>query len=220
MEVSLVSNSSNSFMSYIKDIHLYLFMMTIIVIILFTLYICINTKIRVLNEKNQNLNLLLDGYKCNIEAISSENFQLKKKFGTRILDLTKYSNEMINELLDSSDTQKNNLVRLQELTKKLNDDIILLQNEDFTIIEKMNKINLKIDQLYKIVIHYLITHGLTDYPLNYLTEDSIRLIMQKYDIDVNILCNYDFVMNNYEFTWNYLPNAVPKMRNILCGSLK
>jgi hypothetical protein len=155
-----------------------------------------------------------------MDALSSENFKLKNKVGTRILDITKHSNEMINELLDSSETQKNNLVRLQELTKKLNDDIILLQNEDVTIIEKMNKINLKTDQLYKIVIHYLITHGLTDYPLNYLTEDSIRLMMQKYDIDVNILCNYDFVMNNYEFTWNYLPNAVPKMRNILCGSLK
>lgn len=214
MDSSLVIESTYPWISRINEIHLYLFILTIVIIMLASLYVYMNSKINSLENKIQNIDYLLDFHKSNIDVLFSENIQQKIKIATRIRELTKYTNEMINQLLDSNENNKNNYKHLFELIEELKNDIKLLQNEQIDIyetaklkneytgiIEKMSKINLKTDQLYKMVVNVLsftqpstpvgvtryhcffqgINLENTDFPLEYLVNDNFDVVSKCLD---------------------------------------
>ena len=152
MEVTLVpsSNSNNMYISQINDIHLYLFILTIVIIALSTLCFYLNSRLNKLEYKNKIIYSWLDRLKCNIDVLILENNQLKNKVEN---DITKNSN-ILNELCDAIHNYKIDHTYLMDTTNQLNDALCSFQhaqnllsksveelkNERTDMIEKMDKI--------------------------------------------------------------------------------
>jgi len=178
----------------------YLFIVTIMIIMLSSLFIYLKSKIFVLENKIQNINSLLE----------ENNYE---------------------QLFESIKKLKRTIKILRDKYKNILEVVAIMNDNN---IEKMDKINLKTDQLYKmniniinnlgyrgVIYYYLFTQGLdletTDFPLDYLTKDNILQMSEKYNVSSSDFMRMLFNSTDderYEFVNKHLPVVVTNMKNI------